>query len=330
MTFSKRPTPYDAMRARGIDRRTFLSFCAKTTALAGLSSAMFPKVVEAFSTKPRIPVIWLHGLECTGCSESLLRSSNPLIGDMIFNLISLEYHHTLQAAAGMQAENARRQVMSESSGQYLLAIEGAVPTNNGDVYCTIGGQSFQSILQETAAQALAVVAYGACAANGGVQGAAPNPTGAKPVSALIRNKPIVNIPSCPPIAEVMTGVITFYLTYGRLPDLDSSGRPLLYYGSTVHDLCTRKQHYDAQQFVRSWDDAGARNGWCLYRMGCRGPNTYNACSEIGWNEGVSFCMNAGHPCIGCSEKGFWNKPIYPTRSRGAGRADDDMDSRNED
>lgn len=328
MTLPKQPAIYDVMRARGVSRRTFLSFCTKATALAGLSSTMLPKVVKAFSTKPRIPVIWLHGLECTGCSESLLRSSNPLIGDVLLDLISLEYHHTLQAAAGEQAEDIRRQVMAASRGEYLLAVEGAVPTSGGGVHCTVEGRSFQSILQETAAQALAVIACGACACNGGVQGAAPNPTGSKPVSSLIRSKPIIAIPGCPPVAEVMTGVIAFYLTNERLPDLDSSGRPLLYYGTTVHELCARKPYYEARQFVRKWDDAGARSGWCLYHMGCRGPNTHNACSEMGWNEGVSFCMSAGHPCIGCSERGFWNKPIYPA----ARRRDDDHDreSRHED
>ncbi len=316
----RRITTYEAMRARGVDRRTFLAFCTKATALAGLSASMVPKVVKAFSTQSRIPVIWLHGLECTGCSESLLRSTQPTVQDLILDLISLEYHNTLQAAAGFQAESIRRQVIREFPGEYLLAVEGATPTNGGGVYCTVGGQTFLSILQETAAQALAVVAYGACAANGGLPGATPNPTGARSVSALIGNKPVINVPGCPPIAEVMTGVITYYLTNGSLPNLDSDGRPLVYYGNTIHETCARRPYFDAGQFVQRWDDAGARSGWCLYKMGCRGPSTYNACSDLGWNEGVSFCPHAGHPCIGCSEPGFWNTPLYPGA---AGRRDDD-------
>jgi hydrogenase small subunit len=315
----RHPSTYEVLRAHGVDRRTFLAFCAKTAALMGLSSVMVPSVVKAFVAQPRIPVIWLHGLECTGCSESFLRSSSPTVAEVILNLISLEYHPTLQAAAGFQAEDTRKRIMSENAGQYLLAVEGAVPTASGGVYCTIGGKAFLSVLQETAAQALAVVAYGACASNGSVQGAKPNPTGAMGVSALVRNKPVVNVPSCPPIAEVMTGVIAYYLTNGRLPDLDRYNRPLLFYGSTVHDLCPRKTYFDAGQFVQNWDDFGARNGWCLFRMGCRGRSTYNACSNLGWNEGVSFCSYAGHPCIGCSEQRFWDKPFYALATAGPRR-----------
>jgi hydrogenase small subunit len=64
-------------------------------------------------------------------------------------------------------------------------------------------------------------------------------------------------------------------------------------------------------FVESWDDEGARKGWCLYKMGCRGPMTYNACSSMRWNDGCGFPISAGAPCIGCAEDGFWdNGPFY--------------------
>jgi hydrogenase small subunit len=307
-------TPYRQSCARGVDRRTFLSLCAKTTALMGLSASMIPQVVKAFVTQPRIPVVWLHGLECTGCSESFLRSYNPTVQDVILNLISLDYHMTLQAAAGTQAENIRQQVMRDFPGQYLLAVEGSIPAKAGGVYCTVGGDSFLNILQETAAYAKAVIAWGSCASHGGIAAASPNPTGAKPVSALV-NKTVVNIPGCPPIAEVMTGIVAHLLMDGRLPDLDNGLRPLLYYGNTVHASCPRKPYFDAGQFLRQWDDTAARSGWCLYRMGCRGPETYNACSEIMWNNGVSLCTHAGHPCIGCSERNFWDVPLYPGASR---------------
>ena len=46
-------------------------------------------------------------------------------------------------------------------------------------------------------------------------------------------------------------------------------------------------------------------------MGCRGPTTYNACSTVRWNGGVSFPIQSGHGCIGCSEENFWdNGPFY--------------------
>jgi hydrogenase small subunit len=294
-----------------VDRRTFLKFCTTISAAMGLESALLPKVVGAMETKPRIPVIWLHGLECTCCSESFIRSSHPIAQDVILNMISLDYDDTLQAAAGFQCEEIRKKIMKEHKGGYILAVEGNAPTKDGGVYCTIGGETFLSILKETAEGAKAVVAWGSCASNGCVQAARPNPTGAKPVSEVITNRAVINVPGCPPIAEVMTGVLTYILTFDALPELDRLGRPKMFYGQRIHDKCYRRPFFDAGQFVEVWDDDGARKGWCLYKMGCRGPTTYNSCSTFKWNNGVSFPIGSGHGCIGCSEAGFWdNGPFY--------------------
>ena len=149
---------YDLLRDHGVDRRTFLEYCVKLTATMGLGAVAVPQVVSALETKPRLPVIWLHGLECTCCSESFIRSAHPITQDIVLNMISLDYDDTLQAAAGEQAEDIRRRIMKEHKGQYLLAVEGNAPTNDGGVYCTIGGESFLDILKETAADAKAIVA----------------------------------------------------------------------------------------------------------------------------------------------------------------------------
>ncbi len=281
------------------------------TAAMGLEAAFVPEIVKAMETKPRIPVIWLHGLECTCCSESFIRSSHPIAQDVILNMISLDYDDTLQAAAGEQAEECRRKIMKEHKGGYILAVEGNAPTKDGGVYCTIGGETFLDILKETAEGAKAVIAWGSCASNAYMQAAKPNPTGARPVHEIIPGKPIINVPGCPPIAEVMTGVITYILTFDALPELDRLGRPKMFYGQRIHDKCYRRPFFDAGQFVEAWDDEGARKGWCLYKMGCRGPSTYNSCSTFKWNNGVSFPIGSGHPCIGCSEANFWdNGPFY--------------------
>ena len=305
------PTTWDVLRLHGFDRRDFLRFCTATTAVMGLDATHVAAVTHALETKPRIPVLWLHGLECTCCSESFIRSSHPIVQDVLLNMISLDYDDTLQAAAGHQVEEIRRQIIREHPGEYVLAVEGNAPTKDGGVYCTVAGQSFQDILLETAEQARFVIAWGSCATNGCVQAASPNPTGAKPVHELVHDKPIVNVPGCPPIAEVMTGVLTHILTFGRLPLLDRWGRPKNFYGQRIHDKCYRRSFFDAGQFVASWDDEGARKGWCLYKMGCRGPTTYNSCSTFKWNDGVSFPIGSGHGCIGCSEANFWdNGPFY--------------------
>ncbi|MBI5838072.1 MAG: hydrogenase small subunit [Candidatus Eisenbacteria bacterium] len=305
------PSTYDILQLHGVDRRSFLKFCTLTAAMLGLESTMVPRVVEALENKPRIPVLWLHGLECTCCSESFIRSSHPIAQDVVLNMVSLDYDDTLQAAAGFQVEEIRKRIMQEYAGKYILAVEGNAPTKDGGVYCTVGGQTFQSILEETARDAYAVVAWGSCASNGCVQAAHPNPTGAKPIHELISGKPIIRVPGCPPIAEVMTGVLTYVLTFGRLPDLDRQGRPKMFYGTRLHDKCYRRSFFDAGQFVETWDDDAAKKGWCLYKMGCRGPTTYNSCSTFKWNNGVSWPVGSGHGCIGCSENDFWdNGPFY--------------------
>jgi hydrogenase small subunit len=177
-------------------------------------------------------------------------------------------------------------------------------------YCMIAGKSSLQILKETAEGAAAIIAWGSCASNGCIQAAKPNPTNATPIHKII-NKPVINVPGCPPIAEVMTGVVTHILLYGKIPELDSQGRPKEFYSRRVHDTCYRRPYYDAGLFVESWDDDAARKGYCLYKMGCRGPTTYNACSVTKWNGNLSYPIQSGHGCIGCSEAGFWdNGPFY--------------------
>jgi len=277
----------------------------------GLEAVMVPRVVEAMEKKPRIPVLWLHGLECTCCSESFIRSAHPVAQDVVLNMISLDYDDTLQAAAGFQVEEIRKRIIKEYPGEYLLAVEGNAPTRDGGVYCTVGGDTFLNILTETAEKAKAIVAWGSCASNGCVQAAKPNPTGAKPIHELLPHHTIINVPGCPPIGEVMTGVLTYILTFGALPELDRVGRPKMFYGQRLHDKCYRRPFFDAGMFVEAWDDEGARKGWCLYKMGCRGPTTYNSCSTVKWNNGVSWPIGSGHGCIGCAEANFWdNGPFY--------------------
>ena len=301
---------WKAMQNKGYSRREFLKFCSFAASVAGISAAGMPSVVKAFETQPRPPVVWLHFQECTCCSESFIRSSHPIVADVVLDHISLDYTETLQAAAGHQAEKSLHDTITKYPGQYILLVEGSVPMKDDGIYCTIGGRSSEEILKETAKDAAAVIAWGSCASNGCIQSANPNPTNATAISRVIR-KPVVNVPGCPPIADVMTGVITHLLIFGSLPALDSQGRPREFYSRRVHDTCYRRPYYDAGMFVDAWDDDKARNGYCLYKMGCRGPVTYNACSVTRWNEGTSYPIQSGHGCIGCSENGFWdNGPFY--------------------
>jgi len=233
-----------------------------------------------------------------------------MVLDALLDVLSLNYSETLMAASGFQAEKCLDDTLRDHKGKYIVLVEGAVPTAEGGVYCMIGGKTAESILQTVAKDAAAVVAWGSCASNGCVQAAKPNPTGATPIHKLV-SKPVINVPGCPPIADVMMAVVTHLLVLGQTPALDSLGRPQEFYGRRVHDTCYRRANYDAGLFVESFDDENARKGYCLYKMGCKGPVTYNACSVVKWNEGTSYPVQSGHGCIGCSEEGFWdNGPLY--------------------
>ncbi len=301
---------WQSMQQKGYNRREFLQFCTAAAAAAGLAQSGVAQVVSAFEKKEKPAVVWMHFQKCTCCSESFIRSSHPIVADALLDVLSLNYTETLMAPSGFQAEKSLSDMIANNKGRYIVLVEGAVPTKDGGVYCMVGGKTAEQILQTVAADAAAIVAWGSCASNGCVQAAKPNPTGATLIYKLV-NKPVINVPGCPPIADVMMGVVTHLLVLGELPALDDQGRPKEFYGRRVHDTCYRRPNYDAGLFVESWDDNGARKGYCLYKMGCKGPVTYNACSVTRWNKGTSYPIQSGHGCIGCSEAGFWdNGPFY--------------------
>jgi hydrogenase small subunit len=316
---SQQPTYYEEIRRKGYSRREFIQFAGIMAAFIGIENSAIGQVAKAMTTKPRIPIIWLHFQECTCCSESFIRSSHPIVADILLDKVSLDYTETLMAASGVQAEEALKNTMTKYKGEYILCVEGSVPTAADGVYCMIGGKTSMQILEEAAEGAKAIIAWGSCASNGCVQSAKPNPTSATPIHKLVRGKPVIKVPGCPPIGEVMAGVIVHLLTFDRIPELDKLGRPKAFYSKRVHDSCYRRPYFDAGLFVESFDDENAKKGYCLYKVGCKGPSTYNACGVTRWNGGVSFPIQSGHPCIGCSEENFWdNGRFYERGSAFAG------------
>ncbi|MGA2839549.1 MAG: hydrogenase small subunit [Steroidobacteraceae bacterium] len=311
MTHAKSELTVGEMLLRhGISRRSFIKFCTATASAMALPPWMGPAMAEQLRNSPRPSVVYLSFQECTGCLESLTRSFAPTIEDLIFNTISLDYNDTLMAASGEAAESARAKAMKDNFGKYVLVVDGSVPTGAGGAYCTAGGRSAEDTLREAAKGAAAVVCVGTCAAFGGIPFADPNPTSAWPVSAIVGDKPLINVSGCPPMPEVITGTLLQFVTTGRVPDLDEHRRPKVFFGNTIHDRCYRRPFYDQGKFAKTFDDEGARNGWCLYELGCKGPTTYNACATIKWNGGTSFPIQSGHGCIGCSEPGFWDKGSF--------------------
>jgi hydrogenase small subunit len=302
----------EALTRRGISRRDFLKFCAAMTAVLALPSRYVSQVAAALEQASRPPLIWLEYQDCAGNTESLLRASKPTVAELVLDVLSLDYHETVMAAAGHQAEKSLMDTVGANPGKYLVVVEGSIPTRDRGIYCTIGGRTALDLVQEIGGNAAAIITAGTCAAYGGIPAAAPNPTGAVGVKDVVKGVPIINLPGCPMNVENLTAAIVHYLTFDAWPATDQLGRPLFAYGSRIHDDCERRAHYDAGQFVEEWGDEGHRKGWCLYKMGCKGPETFHNCPIVRWNEATSWPIGAGHGCVGCSEPNFWDTmtPFY--------------------
>ena len=298
---------------QGIDRRDFVKLVTMAAASVGLSSSAAVKFVEAATQGLKPSVIWLHFQECTGCTESLLRTSHPAVAELILDLISLDYHETLFAAAGRQAEAALKSAMESGAGKYICVVEGAIPTKEGGIYCKIGDRTAVDILNDVAGRAGAIIAIGSCASWGGIPSADPNPTGAKGVSELLQGKTVVTIPGCPANPYNFLGTTLQYAVLGTLPALDEKGRPMFAYARTIHEDCPRRSHFDAGRFAQKFGDDGHRLGYCLYKLGCKGPATHANCSTLQFGEVGAWPVGIGHPCVGCTEQtlGF-RVPIHTT------------------
>lgn len=297
----------DLLNRRGVSRRAFLKYASYLTSLLALPAGMSQAMAQGLAGARRQAVIWLSFQECTGCIESLTRSFGPTVEDLIFDFISLDYQHALQAASGEAAERARLQSMEENKGKYIVIVDGSVPLKDGGIYSTVAGHTNIAILEETVRDAFAVIAVGTCAAFGGLPYANPNPTGAVPISDLVKDKPLINISGCPPVPEAMAGTIAHLLAFGEVPALDDLKRPKAFFGDSIHDRCYRRPFYERGQFAKSFDDEGARKGWCLYELGCKGPIAYNACATLKWNGAVSFPIQSGHGCFACAAPNFWDQ-----------------------
>jgi hydrogenase small subunit len=292
----------------GISRRSFLVFCTSLMVAApyglALTDKASPEEVAAVLGKVvRPPVIWLHFQDCTGCTESLLQTSHPGFADLILNVISLEYHETLMAGSGLQARQALDEAVQKYAGKYILVVEGSIPTKDQGIYMKLAGRPALDVLHDIGGKAAAIIAIGSCASWGGIPSADPDPTGAVGVADLLPDHSIINIPGCPPNPYTMLGVVLQYAADGTFPETDEQRRPKFAFDRDIHEHCPRRAHFDAGNFVKVYGDAGHREGWCLYEMGCKGPDTHAGCSTRHFNEIPDvWPIGIGAPCIGCTEK----------------------------
>lgn len=301
----------ERLEQRGISRRDFLKFCTAVAVAMGMGPSFAPAVARALTAGKRPSVVYLHCAECTACTEALLRTYKPFLDELIFDAISLDYQETIMAAAGEAAEDALHQAISNPDG-FICIVEGSIPTAENGTFGMIAGRTMYDMCAEILPKAKAVLAFGTCACFGGMPAAAPNPTGCKGLNECYADLNIkaINIAGCPPNPINMVGAVVALLE-GKNIDLDENARPNMFYGLTVHDQCERLPHFEASEFAPSFDSEEARKGWCLYELGCKGPVTMNNCPKARFND-VNWPVAAGHPCIGCSEPGFWDDmtPFY--------------------
>jgi len=301
------------LETRGVSRREFVGFCSAMAAVLALPKTAGARIAAEIQKTEKPVLVWLEFQDCAGNTESFLRASRPTVAEIVLDTLSVDYHETIMAAAGHQAEAALAATVKERAGRYLAVVEGSIPTGAGGAYCTIGGRSALQIAREVCGNAAATIAMGTCATFGGLPAAAPNPTGALGVADAVPGlKNLINLSACPANVENLTALLVYYLTFKQWPPVDAWRRPLFAYGKSIHDNCERRAHFDAGQYVEAFGDEGHRTGYCLYKMGCKGPVTFQNCPNVRWNGGTNWPIGCGHPCIGCAEPDFWDKmtPFY--------------------
>lgn len=292
-----------------LSRRNFLKLCAGGAAAISLSGYLAPFMKQAVAAGAP-PVIWIQGGSCSGCSVSLLNTVHPDIEKVLLEVISLRFHQTVMAAAGeLATAEGLFKTVEENKGNFVLVVEGAVPTGANGQFCVIGEKdgehlTFLKAVEEIGSQAMAILSVGTCSSYGGIPATPPNPTDCKPVTDIVKNVPIINIPGCPPHPDWIVGTIAHILLYG-LPEVDVFGRPTMFFSGMIHDNCQRRQYFDNSIFAKKFGDPG-----CLLELGCKGPLAHCDTTNRMWNNGVNTCIKAGAPCIGCTEPQFPGWPMY--------------------
>lgn len=295
-----------------ISRRDFLKWSAASVAAMKLEMDLDKfNTVLAADTDP--PIVWLLGAGCSGCTMSTLNVTNPTtIDDVLLNKVSMKYNATVMTAAGDSAMTVLANAASQYNGQFILVVEGAVPTGTAKNYCILGEQngvplSMYDALLKYGPMAKYVVAVGTCASFGGVSAAAPNAAACSTVKTVLTGKtakPVVNLPGCPTHPTVLVQTLLDLILVGS-PTLDSYNRSTKYFTGVVHDHCPRREAGDANQ-------PGVYG--CYEAIGCMGPITpSNVCPSSSWNNGRGWCVGVDYPCIGCAHPTFPTNPLLSHR-----------------
>ena len=300
-----------------LSRRDFLKYCVASAAALGLDNSALGRLEKALAGGGPT-VIWLNGANCTGCTVSLANRvatsgtvpnvSDPSdLPDLLINHIDLAFHPNLMGAAGDLAVANLEQAVAK--GNYILAIDGGIPTAFDGHVCMLWTDSFGNevtaldAVQSLAPGAAKVLSIGTCASFGGIPAGNPNPTQIQSVKTVSGRQDTINIPGCPPHPDWIVWTIAQLLA-GKSPALDSWGRPSTLFAKKVHDRCPRKERDEAKTF--------GIEGACLKELGCKGPETKADCPDRLWNNKTNWCVGANAHCLGCTESGFPDKfsPFY--------------------
>ncbi|MEA3353390.1 MAG: hydrogenase small subunit [Campylobacterota bacterium] len=298
-----------ALESLDIGKQEVNSWISMVTASMQLHPNFEEVVDEGVKALNKVPIVWLELSDCSGNSEAFIKSTNPSVEDLIFDYVSLDYHELVMSASGDQSETILEDIVKNEKGNYILIVEGAVPMAMDGKFLRIGpkGETGIELLEKTARDAALVISVGSCALDGGVVAAAPNPTGAVGVAEALKRENVINLPGCPVNPTNIVGTLLSYLMFEELPLLDKLNRPLWAYEGRVHDNCERRGHYELGEFVKEWGDEGAKKGYCLFEMGCKGPYANVNCPTMKFNKGTSWPVQAGHGCMACTEVGFFDK-----------------------
>jgi hydrogenase small subunit len=297
---------YAALVRRGMSRRAFLQFSTAMAAALALPASYAPRIAEAVSSAPRLPLIWIRAQGCGGNTEAFLRASKPTVSSLLLETISMEYHEAFMAPAAAPAAQVLTDAMGRYPNGYMAVIEGAIPKGASGAYCLVGGRPVADVVREVSDGAVATLAVGSCAFDGGAAAASGGQTGAEGVRSLVGNGKLITLPGCPMNVENVVAAWVHYIASGELPAVDAMGRPLFAYGDLIHNKCERRPHFEFGEFALAWGDEGAQKGFCLYKLGCKGPETMANCPTARYGAGTSWNVRAGHGCIGCTTPSFWD------------------------
>ncbi len=301
---------------QALSRREILQMGAALAAGFGLAPgdrAAIAAGLERLVSK-QTTVLWLQGMSCSGCSVSLLNAEAPGLLELLTEVISLVFHPTLMASQGAQAMKVVDQTVE--AGGYVLVLEGSVPTRIPEA-CMLDGKPLTELLPRAIEKAACVVAAGTCTSFGGIPGAEGNPTGAVGIMEFMRQSGLpprgrlVNVPGCPCHPECLLTTVALLAAKGY-PEVDPDLlAPTVLFGRSVHDECPRFHDWEKLHFAEKFGDDG-----CLFKLGCLGPLSRTLCPMRQWNGGVSWCVRAGAPCIGCTSKEFARRRDFPFYRKG--------------